>query len=237
MALSGTVLANTMGAVNSSDHWRPVVALGGGPAWTNPGENQTFYLQPDVQKGYVASKSTQHLASGEFLLGLQKTLNPYLTGQFGLTVVDASEVKLNGNILEDADPDFNNFSYIYRIKHTSVGLKGRLIGNAWYGVQPYISGSIGLGFNRACDFSMTPKISEEVSAPGFISNTKTAFSYSLGAGIQKSLSPNWQVGVGYEFADWGSYDLDRAAGQTMNHGLSLNNVYIQQLQFSVIYTY
>jgi opacity protein-like surface antigen len=170
------------------------------------------------------------------LLGLQKNLNPYVTGQFGIAIADANATKLNGDIWEDADPAFNNFTYAYKINHVNVAMKGRIISNtSYYGIQPYVSGSIGVGFNRAYDFSITPTISEEIPAPPFSSNTKTALSFTLGAGIQKSLFDNWQVGIGYEFADWGSYSLGRAAGQTVNQGLSLNHVYVQQLQFTVIY--
>jgi len=218
-----------------SDRWHLVLGLSGGPAWTQAGETQTFFLQPDVEKSYVAKKNNQALGSGELFLGVQKNLHSSATGQIGIAVAGATAVKLTGNILEDADPSFNNFNYAYKINHAYLGLKGRLIAGTMYGLQPYLSGSAGVGFNRAYNFSISPIISEEVPAPAFTANTNAAFSYTLGIGLQKSLSANWQLGVGYEFADWGSYDLGAASGQTLNQGLSLDHVYVQQLQFTVIY--
>ena len=102
-------------------------------------------------------------------------------------------------------------------------------------VQPYVSGSLGVGFNRAHDFTITPKIFEEVPAPNFTDNRTTAFTYTLGIGVQKALTTNWQAGIGYEFANWGKSQLGRAPGQTLNSGLHLSHLYTNQLQFSLSY--
>ncbi|MDI1351991.1 MAG: hypothetical protein PSV35_04360 [bacterium] len=76
-------------------------------------------------------------------------------------------------------------------------------------VTPYVSGSMGVGFNRARGFTITPKIIQEIPAPEFTPHTETAFTYTLGIDIQKALTPNVQVGIGYEFTDWGKSILGR----------------------------
>lgn len=101
--------------------------------------------------------------------------------------------------------------------------------------MPWVSASLGVGFNDAHDFQNTPLISEAVTMPNFASNTKTSFSYTLGVGIQKTLSPHWQVGMGYEFADWGQSQLNRASSQTLNSGLSLNHLYTNGVLFNLTY--
>jgi opacity protein-like surface antigen len=105
-----------------------------------------------------------------------------------------------------------------------------------YSVLPWISGSIGVGFNRSNDFYNHPIISEAVPQSNFTDHTQTSFTYTVGAGIQKILNPNWQAGVGYEFADWGQSHLNRAAGQTQGHGLSLSHLYTNGLMFNITYT-
>jgi len=67
--------------------------------------------------------------------------------------------------------------------------------------------------------------------PNFASNTTTAFTYTLGVGVERHLNQHWQVGMGYEFADWGHSKLDRAAGQTMGTGLSINHLYNEWTPF------
>ncbi|KTD08262.1 Outer membrane protein beta-barrel domain-containing protein [Legionella jamestowniensis DSM 19215] len=212
-----------------------VVTLSAGPTWADPGETQTFYLAPGIEKTFVADNSSHVLAAGELFLGLQKTLSEHLQGQLGLAVAAAGNARLSGIIWDDADPQFDNYSYGYRINHMHVAAKAKLLFNAGYWVIPWISGSAGVGFNHAYDFNNTPLIFEAIQMPNFSSHTKTSFSYTLGAGIQKAVSNNWQVGLGYEFADWGKSQLNRAAGQTLNSGLSLEHLYTNGVMFNITY--
>jgi len=65
--------------------------------------------------------------------------------------------------------------------------------------------------------------------------TKTAFTYTLGAGFQRALSQNCQIGAGYEFADWGRSHLDRAFRQTLGNGLALNHLHTNGVLFNITY--
>ena len=102
-------------------------------------------------------------------------------------------------------------------------------------VRAYVNASFGMGLNQAHDFTITPKIYQEVAAPAFESHTTTAFTYTLGLGVQRILNKHWQIGTGYQFAAWGASNLARASGQTLNNGLSLSNLYINSLQLSLSY--
>ncbi|MBN9227964.1 MULTISPECIES: outer membrane protein [Legionella] len=231
--LAQNSFSGTMGPVSSP--WTQVITLSLGPAWTDTGETNTFFLQSDVEKTYTANENTSTLFDGEIFYGLQHALNATFTGQLGLAAAVTSNAKLKGDVWEDADPDFDNFFYTYKINHTHIAAKGKLIGHFNAPVNPYISGSLGVGFNRAHNFTITPKIVEEIPAPGFTSHTHTAFTYTVGAGIQKEFYSRWQVGIGYEFADWGKSYLGRAPGQTLNNGPGMNHLYTNQLQFSLSY--
>jgi opacity protein-like surface antigen len=217
-----------------------VLEFSASPTWISGNNNQTINLQPDIVKTYTAGSNNNVFPTLEFFIGGQKHLATHLMsqsflGQLGLSIVAASNAKLTGNIWEDADPNFNNFNYNYKISHALIAAKGRLIGDFGYFFEPYISGSLGVGFNRAYDFTISPKISEEVPPPLFHSNTTTTFSYTLGIGLQKSISKQLQIGIGYEFADWGKTSLSAATGQTSNKGLTLNHLYAQALKLSLFY--
>lgn len=228
---TNNALAGEMGVVEEG--WKRVLTVSVGPSWYDPGETQTFFLQPDIQKTYSAQKSTKTLVSGEVFLGQQRAFNPNFAWQIGLALAASSNAKLSGDIWEDADPDFNNFWYKYSVNHEHIAVKSKILASGLRFVQPYISGSVGVGFNHAHDFTITPKIFQEIPAPGFNNNTNTAFTYTLGAGIQRAITKSISVGIGYEFADWGRSDLASAPGQTMNSGLQLNHIYTNQLQFSL----
>ncbi|CEK10709.1 outer membrane protein [Legionella hackeliae] len=212
-----------------------VITLSAGPAWADPGETQTFYVAPDIIKTYVPNNSTRTLAAGEIFIGLQQVLSEQWQGQFGIAVAAAGNAKLSGIIWDDADPQFDNYSYSYRINHGHIAAKAKLLFDRGYAVIPWISGSAGVGFNHAYDFNNNPLIFEAIQMPNFASNTKTTFTYTLGAGLQKAISTNWQIGVGYEFADWGKSQLDRSVGQTLNSGLALDHVYTNGVMFNITY--
>lgn len=101
--------------------------------------------------------------------------------------------------------------------------------------MPWVSGSVGVGFNRAYSFTNTPTIPEAMAQNNFGNHINTSFTYTVGAGFQKIINQNWQAGIGYEFADWGGSELNAAQGQTLNSGLDLNHVYTNGLMFNLTF--
>ena len=232
---SSGLFAGTMGAseLSASDAW--VMTLSAGPVWESAGDAQTFVLAPNIVKSYTANKSSQALAEGELFVGLQNTLNTRFQSQLGLALAVTSNASLSGQIWDDASSTFDNYTYGYNIQHTRLSVKGKLLAGADYWLIPWISGSLGLGFNNAHAFHNTPLLFQALPNPDFTSYTATAFSYTLGAGVQKAFATHWQAGVGYEFADWGSSHLGRSAGQTLNSGLRLNHLYTNGILFNLTY--
>lgn len=231
-----SAFAGDMGSVAPQTKWPWVGTISVGPVWQSNGSTQTFYLTPDIQKTYTANSPSNAMADGEIFLGLQKNIPYQFQGQLGLAVAVAGQAKLSGNIWDDADPQFNNYTYQYKVNHAHLALKGKLLAERGYWLTPWVSGSLGVGFNRAYSFSNTPTIFEAVPNSNFSSNTKTALTYTLGAGVQRALNQHWQVGIGYEFADWGQSQLGRASGQTLNSGLSMNHLYTNGFLFNLTYS-
>ncbi|MDP1604134.1 MAG: porin family protein [Legionella sp.] len=222
-----------MGALNTSKH--VVATLSAGPAWQSSGRTQRLFLTPAIEKSYVANQATNVFAEGELFLGTQKNLTNQWIGQIGLALMATSAARLSGDIWDDADPQFNNYTYDYKVNHAHLAVKGKLFLDRGYWLMPWVSGSAGVGFNRARDYVNTPTIFEAVVNPDFADHTETAFTYTLGLGLQRNLNANWQLGVGYEFADWGRSSLGRAPGQTLNTGLSLNHLYTNGVLFNISY--
>lgn len=214
-----------------------IIAFSGGPAWYHAGHTQTISLQPNYANTYAAITPTQVLASGELFLGIQRPFTGKAFWQLGLALAASSEARLQGDIWETADPAFDNFTYQYETTHAHLALKTKWLFRCVDStLLPYLSGSLGVATNQSHRFSMSPLIFEVLPVPGFQNHQETAFTYTLGVGVHKVLNPQWQVGMGYEFADWGRSSLSRAPGQTVGHGLGLNHLETQQLQFVINYS-
>lgn len=212
-----------------------VGALSGGTIWAQKANQETFYLTPAIEKTYSPQKSSQGVFNGEVFLGLQKTLTQTLQGQLGIAAGGTGATKINGEIWTDADPEFNNHSYSYKIQHTQVSIKGKLLTELSHGLFPWVSGSVGVGINKASSFDNSSLICGELPNPNYTSKTTNSLTYTLGAGLQKALNKHVQVGIGYEFADWGKSQLGKAPEQTLNKGLSLNHMYTNGLLFNLTY--
>lgn len=225
-----------MGPVTKPNELNWVGSFSVGPTWTNPGRQQTLSLTPQIEKTYTANQGTNTLADGEVFLGVKRDLPYALFTHVGLAGALTSKAGLSGEIWDDADPQFNNYAYGYQIQHAHLAVKAKVFKEINYPVLPWISASIGVGFNRSNSFYNTPLISEAVIQNNFAAYTQTSFTYTLGAGIQKILTNHWQVGLGYEFADWGQSRLNRASEQTIGQGLSLSHLYTNGLVFNLTYT-
>jgi hypothetical protein len=212
-----------------------VANLSVGPIWASGGQTQTLNLTPDIEKTYTANSLNQVLGDIEFFAGAEKTLVQNITGEFGLAVATTSYASLSGNIWDDALPQFNNYIYNYQLRHTHLAAKTRILIDKQYPVIPWISGSIGIGFNRASYFNNIPIIDEAVTTSNFSGHTEASFTYTIGLGIQRVLNKHWQVGMGYEFADWGQSYLGAAPEQTVGNGLALSHFYTNGLLFNLTY--
>jgi len=235
LLISGQLFSGTMATSRPPSDWSWIGALTLGPTWTNARENQTFYLTPTIEKSYIASKKNNTFLSGEFLGGIQKKISNRIVGELGLAIATTGNAKLQGVIWDDAEPEFENFTYGYKVRQTRVSLKGKLAfdGNFW--CMPWVSGSVGVGFNRARSFKDTPIIYEAASNTVFQNHTKKNLVYAFGAGLQKQLSPHWQIGAGYELSSWGRSELGQAFAQTLNTGLELNTINANNIL--LIFTY
>lgn len=209
--------------------------------FSQPNSAQTLELQPSVNTGYTSTNDIQTQGGAELFWG-QKVLTQKTSfkSYLGLTLATDSPVNVSGDALVDANPNFNNFTYSYKVKHSHIGLKGKILPDVSHisflsQYQPYLNATIAAGFNRAYQYSMTPKINTAVIPPPFHSHTEAALTYALGLGVEKRLSHQWSLGLGYELTDWGKSKLSPASGQTLGDGLSLNHLYVNQVQLSLNY--
>lgn len=232
---SNMAMAGAMGPISTFTNQNWVGTFSIGPTWTSPGSQQTLNLSPTIEKTYTANEPTNTLADGEIFLGIRKDFPYQLFAHLGVAGAYTSQAGLSGEIWDDADPNFNNFAYGYHIQHGHIALKAKLFKDLSYSIFPWISGSIGVGFNRSNSFYNIPLITQAVAQNNFSNFTQTSFTYTVGVGIQKILTSNWQIGMGYEFSDWGQSHLNPAVGQTEGTGLSLDHLYTNGLMFNITY--
>lgn len=220
--------------------WSPIITLSAGPAWAAPGQNQYLYRNPPPNPDYYHYDSDMGiLASGEIFFGLQRFFQPCMIGQLGIGVAGATDAKASGFVDVNGVVDANAFQY--NINHGRAELKGKLINTLYPMAQPYVSASLGIGINNTHGYVPTT-INQTLYPPyWFQTNTNVSFAYTVGLGVQTNLSRHWQVGIGYEFADWGRNYLKDDPQMTLypmvTNGPSLTHLYTHELLFSLSYLF
>lgn len=201
-----------------------VVTLSLGASWADP-SSVTSTLAPEIVNTYAANGSDAFVV-GELFGGMEKQLSPGLVGQLGVALAIGGNADISGDILVNAQPGFDNYTYQYSVNRTYVGLKGKLLKDMdVINAQPYLSGSVGLGFNHSYKYSSAPKINTESPIAPFESNITETFSYAIGVGVEKSFATNWSAGIGYEFSDWGRSALGRVAEGTYSTNVERAHLY------------
>lgn len=203
--------------------------------WENAGETQSIFIAPQVDKTFKADRATHIVGNFELLAGIQRQLSDTIQGQFGLTISASNKAPVSGVIWDDLDPTFDNYTYSYRVQHSAVTVKGKFLADLDYWVTPWLSCGVGIGINKASAYYNLPRISEAVSNPNFSTHSMSTLTYNVGAGVQKAMDEHWQLGIGYEFSDWGKSTLTQGPAQVYNSGLSLTSFYTNALLLNITY--
>jgi len=216
----------------------PILTLSGGPGWINPGTTQNLDLDYDYNNGYVPTSNQQVIGFGEVYLALQKSINTNLANQFGIAFSGSWMAKNTGQVWQYNEPLFYNYDYTYNVRQLRLALRDKLIfeqGLFNQKVMPYVTGSVGIGFNRSYSYTETVLSSAVSTNPAFANNSLNAFTYSVGAGLQTCPWNHFIFGVGYEFMDWGRSALGSAPGQVLNTAPSMSHLYMNTLLFNITF--
>ncbi|KTC96140.1 outer membrane protein [Legionella erythra] len=112
---------------------------------------------------------------------------------------------INGTITQYSLPQFTNYRYTWAVESEVLALFARTNLIQYQRLLPYFEGSIGSAWNTASHYRETPfsGVTPRTS-PWFRNHTSTHFTYSLGAGLDFTLTEKITVSLGYEFRDWGT---------------------------------
>lgn len=223
-------------------HQNLVFSIAGGPTWASPGQSQELYVDQNASNYYLSNGDiTNKLATGEIFFGFYQELNDATQGQLGVELGYSGNTYTSGTILQNADPQKEYYSYSYNMRQFRTSIKGKLVFDdlpVTSYVQPYVGGSLGIGFNHDYGFKTTKLNAQAASTPQFTPKTTYAFTYTIGGGIQIPIDPFWQIGIGYELAGWGKNQLGKPNYQQNNqtYSLEIQNIYTNTALFTLSYT-
>lgn len=223
--------------------WSSIITATGGGGWATPGQNRYMYPLYPALGGlslvalYANQSDTGGLVTGEMFFGLQRVIAPLIIGELGVGVAGASDAKIKGLVKLD---NLVINSYQYKVNHARVEIKGKMIWDGIKSFQPYLTGAFGASFNNSHDYQPTETFFPNMFPPSwFLAHTNYAFTYTVGAGIQTMITPHWQIGVNYQFVDWGRTYLGPDSASIINDtaGIGTTHLYTNEALLSIGYLY
>ncbi|MGQ3890513.1 outer membrane protein [Legionella sp. CNM-4043-24] len=249
LLVSITSGAGSMGAVQeeppqiNTSSCGKLITLSFGPAWYNQGSDVVRTFRFPNELTFVPKDVSGVVGSSELFFALSRPLDNHVSGQLGIAIGYNGNARQEGTLFI-GEPPFLASGYSYQVSNARVALKGKLVADWGYVVQPYFSASAGVGFNRSWNYGYDVPSSAFLPLPDIrpwlADNTTVGFSYTAGLGVQANLSANWQAGAGYEFTDWGKTNFSRLRVQQVNRltrYLYTSNFYTNALQLSVTYKF
>ncbi|MFI4918956.1 MAG: outer membrane protein [Legionellales bacterium] len=216
--LLGTAVATAGGMGSLDQGFRPLASVYGGLALVtvNAGSAHTFVGSDDNLFNYQGqSNSDATVLAGAFLGAEHQLPHPGLFVQTGLEYSYFGNGSTKGANSVGIEPDTSTYyHYSWRVQTQQVLAVAKLFTTSKLPIlsqndlYPYLSLGLGAAFNKAKQFSASPEGSGSFNVtPAFNSNSTSAFSYSLGLGVDTNIDPHLRVGLGYRFSSFGKAAL------------------------------
>jgi len=222
LLLAGLLLSLALPALAAP--YLPYITLSGGQLVTKPGQDQTVNFSPEYWKTLVANRHVRFPLFGGISLGAQAQISNRWEAAVGLGYYQAQDIKLNGEVLQYSSPEFYNLNYEYHIQPKRVMLEGKwsTVFNTVY--HPYFAAGIGISRNHSTGYEETSLQTYAVPDLPFMDATSTGFAYNLGLGLDVDVDPNCRIGIGLQFADWGTAELGLSPAEVTNERVNAGHL-------------
>jgi opacity protein-like surface antigen len=235
IALASGLLSPVLFA-NTAPHLLGALTIG--PDVVQKGQAQTLSLLPPFENYYTNQNASQTVADGGLFIGVEYRPYDLFWAQFGIAGYVDAQISPEGTIWVTGAEEFETLAYSYDVHSTRLMIEGKLLSalGEHQAINPYVSWGLGVGFNRAANYQEQPLIPGAVPTAAFDDYTQTTLAWSLGLGLDYSVTQHIRLGVGYQFSDLGSVSLGASPATVTLETLSFPNLYANQfrIQFSYL---
>lgn len=198
-----------------------------GADWVDTGgSQQTSVVQGFIPDKYIPSNTPFQAGYGIFAGRIWEAYK--WRYQLGLSYDYLPPFTTKGDILEFDDPALGDLSYEYRIQHQRLGIELKSL----YEMKecfPFIRLGIGIAWNKAYRYGEESSSITEIPRDPFDDTENVAFTWSIGAGIEKEIFEDVRLGLSYLYTDGGKAKLKSVNSDeslTTDH-LSINQIILE----------
>ena len=211
---------------------RPVATVNLGLDFIDQTQAQELVFIPPFYNTYT-SQINQNKFLGGIFLGIETPLFNSLFAEVGLSYYKNSSLRATGVVSQFGDPHYDNLAYQYSIASQRLYAEGKLLSKKYNLFHPFISSGVGQAYNKATNFHEFKLSSEAVPLDsGFPDQSRHAFSYFLGLGLENELTQHVRLGCSYRWvslnqAYLGSSVFQDESTSSLHNKLNANELLIQ----------
>jgi opacity protein-like surface antigen len=213
----------------SHSAWHPVMTLTGGETiHSDAGESKNIPAQNGIFSFfyYAANHSTQTQSLLGGSLGAEFLVSKQWDWQTGLGYYQPSAFHAEGTVTQGVDTESENqYSYKYFIQSHQLLIENKLLYH-WHGYCPYLYAGIGAAWNNSHSFNVNIQPAFTTYSNQFQNRSKTAFTYSIGFGIDVPFGEQARLGVGYRFSDLGGAKTGNGMIDTVTTSTTLSQSHL-----------
>lgn len=217
----------------------PVMTISGGIATAQVGRTQTLTMDDDFTT-YAYAKNGAYSSKmiwGTFI-GTEIPLHPDWALQLGFGYYQPASFSSGTGILTQGidESSSDQYPYSYQVISRQLLAEGKLLWRVKERFHPFATLGLGAAFNYAYNYTVTiPPFT--AFSPQFTSHSNTAFSYSVGAGMDIDINKNWRIGGGYRYTDLGKTKLGAGLidATPFTSTLTQSNLYAQEVMANITY--
>ncbi|MCX7118259.1 MAG: outer membrane beta-barrel protein [Legionellales bacterium] len=204
--------AGELGPLTPPARFRPVVTLTGGAAWINTTQSQTFSGTDGELFAYHRNNSNHTTGLVGAFLGIEHPLqNPNFLVQAGLEYTYFGGANVGGLNSVGIEPNTSTlYQYNYHIQTQQALVVAKLLTTMHDVFHPYVSVGLGGAFHQASSFATSSTETGSLNlTPNYENRSQSAFSYSVGLGLDTNISERVRLGFGYRFSGFGEASLGK----------------------------
>ena len=213
---------------------KPFVSLDAGwSSFTNPDRVHHVSFDPT----YPSDQYQDHSASNDGTVGITlgahwQRQTQWLPGiDLGLRYQYYSTT-ISGAVDEFSLPQFHDYDYSYSVMANTLMLASKIYLVEFHHFEPFISGSLGISFNQATNYSEAALVSPSRVTPSMAGGMHSNRAYTFGAGIRYNITDYAALSLAWQYAHLGYVDTgaitteisSATAGNTMRVPLQNNSI-------------
>jgi len=208
--------------------------------------NQVVAINTSVSNTYDTEASTQASGIVGFGYGRIFHLKHDLAVSIGPSLFYTDFDSVNG--LEYPASNLGNFdtlNYQYAASAWSLFAASKLVYEK-YNWQPFITGGIGPSWNRLSEYQEVPTDPNGMASPNSsvpANNTKVAFAYEVGCGLQRiihsseKLNMVYRLSLAYQYMNLGEGSLSPASVSTTGQTIKINTIDTNAILLGLVVTF